>query len=313
MVVATDDPIILNYWLANYEATLADSVDELLLAINGPHALDIPVKASKVRVFRFPDANDHGWCLEQMYPRSAADVFLFTETDAWFRRPGIADAWFKAIESGEVDVVGSPRGNASMELIEVAEARWGQIDCGEDHGTAFWPCFLTASRTALDKTDRKFGARHYPAGLEVPGLHVTSEELTTDETFVGVSWQLRDTGARVQLIPQHRIARGTTCKPDSCNYFHVGSLSVAPGMSWGKVTNEQTMVDTPAEEISRRLALWWIVAADSPASEFRDVFTRTLDGLIARLHLPYQLVDYWRRYYAPWFRRADEPMKSIAA
>lgn len=313
MVVSTDDPVILDYWLANYEATLADSVDELLLAINGPHAEDIPVHASKVRVFRFPNANDHGWCLEQMYPHSAADVFLFTETDAWLRRPGIADEWFAAIESGEVDVVGSPRGNASMELIEAAETRWGQIDCGEDHGSAFWPCFLTASRVALDKTDRRFGARHYPAHVEVPGLHITSDEMTTDETLVGVSWQLRDTGARVRLIPQHRIARGTTCKPDSCNYFHVGSLSTAAGMSWGKVTNEGTMADTEPSEMARRLALWWTVAADSPPSERRATFERTLDGIMARLRLPFPLIEYWRDYYAPWFRRADDPTRSIAA
>ena len=313
MVVSTDDPVILGFWLANYEATLADSVDELLLAINGPHALDIPVTASKARVFRFPEANDHGWCLEQMYPRSAADVFLFTETDAWLRRPGIAGEWFAAIESGECDVVGSPRHPASLELVDEAERRWGQIDCGEDHGTGFWPCFLTISRAALDRTDRRFGARQYPVGTEIPGLHITSGELTTDETFVGVSWQLRDTGARVRLIPQHRVARGTTCHPDSANWFHVGSLSAAPGMAWGKVTNEHTMADTPAEEMARRLALWWTIAAGAPPSDRRDVFDHTLDGLMARLRLPFPLVEYWRDYYAPWFRRADDPMRSIAA
>ena len=313
MVVSTDDPVILGYWLANYEATLADSVDELLLAINGPHALDIPVMASKVRVFRYPAANDHGWCLEQMYPRSAADVFLFTETDAWLRRPGIADEWFTAIESGEVDVVGSPRHPASQILVAEAERRWGQIDCGEDHGTGFWPAFLSVSRAALDKTDRGFGARHYPPRRMVPGLHIRPRVETTDETLVGVSWQLRDTGARVRLIPQHRIARGTTCHPDSANYFHVGSLSTATGMSWGKLVNEDQLRQTPPEELARRLALWWIVAADSPPSERRDIFERTLDGVMARLRLPFPLVEYWRDYYAPWFRRADDPSRSIAA
>ena len=313
MIVSTDDPVILGYWIRNYEATLAESVDELLIAINGPHALDIPVTASKARVFRFPEANDHGWCLEQMYPRSAADVFLFTETDAWLRKPGIASEWFAAIESGEADVVGSPRHPASLELVDEAERRWGQIDCGEDHGTGFWPCFLTISRAALDKTDRRFGARQYPAGTEIPGLHITSGELTTDETFVGVSWQLRDTGARVRLIPQHRVARGTSSKPDSANWFHVGSLSAAGGMAWGSIPGEAGFRDTPPEEMARRLALWWIVAAGSLPSKRRDTFEQTLNGLIARLHLPYKLIDYWRQYYAPWFRRADAPSLSIAA
>src|SRR3990167_2029276 len=101
MVVATDDPVILGYWLRNYEIFVAPAVDELMLAINGPHADEIEVSASKARIFRYPRANDHGWCLEQMYPQSQGDVLFFTETDAWLRRPGILDGWYSTIESGE--------------------------------------------------------------------------------------------------------------------------------------------------------------------------------------------------------------------
>ena len=85
MVVATDDPIILAYWLRNYESLVAESVDELLLAVNGPHADEVEVSASKLRLFRYPHANDHGWCLQQMYPYTTADAILFSETDAWVR------------------------------------------------------------------------------------------------------------------------------------------------------------------------------------------------------------------------------------
>jgi len=311
MLVTTDDPVVLGYWLRNYEAFVADSVDELMLAINGPHANEIEVEASKARIFRYPNDNDHGWCLEQLYPQSEADVLFFTETDAWFRRPGILDGWFRMVEQGEADVVGSPRHPASQELVRAAEERWGEIDCGEDHGTGFWPCLATVSRRILDKTDRRFGARQYPAGTEIPGLHIRSTELTTDETFVGLSWQLRDLGAKVHLIPQHRVARGTSSHPDSADYFHVGSLSTALGMAWGSVANEEGFHRTPSGEMARRLALWQIIAAESPPSERRDVFADALAGLISRLALPPEIIDYWRDYYAPWFRRADDPSKSI--
>ena len=317
LVAASDDPVILGFWLRNFAATVGPDVDALHLAINGPHADDVaqglvtPTGYALV-VQTYPERRDHGWCLRRLYDANGAEALLFLETDAWFRRDHVAAGWFATIESGRVDAIGSPRHPASPQLIAAAERRWGILSAGEDQGTALWPCFLTASRAAIDGTDRHFGARAYPARTLVPGLGMFFPEATTDETFVGVSWQLRDAKARIRLVPQHRVARGTLCRPEGSAWFHAGSLSVAFGMAWGEVENEGTLRGVPEDEMARRCALWDIIADLSPRSDRRIVFAATLAGMVARLGIGADLIEGWRAYYAPWFQRLDDPTRSIA-
>lgn len=318
LVAATDDPVILGFWLRNFAATVGPDVDELLLAINGPHADDVARTLAppgcSLTVLTWPGRRDHGWCLRQLYDATDAGSLLFLETDAWFRQAGVAGAWFDAIGSGAADVIGSPRHPASQALVSAAESRWGVLTAGEDTGTALWPCFLTASRAALDGTDRMFGARAYPARTLVPGLDMSFPEATTDETLVGVSWQLRDARARIRLIPQHRVARGSSCRPEDSAWFHVGGLSTAPGMAWGEIDEAamEALRGVPEDEMARRCALWTMIGGHSDATE-QDVFLDALQGAIEGIGTPVALVEGWLAYYRPWFQRLDDPTRSIVA
>ncbi len=328
LIAASDDPVILDFWLRNFAATAASDVDELLVAINGPHAADVAdllmadngraeqLRAAlpALRLQTYPGRQDHGWCLEQLYAKTDADTLLLLETDAWFRTRSIVSVvadWFAIVESGGADVIGSPRHPASPQLIAAAQQRWGLITVGEDQGTALWPCFLTASRTVLDRTDRLFGARAYPVGQLVPGLGIAFAEETTDETFVGVSWQLRNDHARIRLIPQHRVARGSVCRAEESLWFHTGSLSTAYGMAWGAIENLSSLYGVPQDEMARRFALWRTIADHSEFSEERAVFIGTLYDTIARIGTSGSLIEEWRAFYAPWFARLDDPGRSI--
>jgi hypothetical protein len=317
------DPYLLRYWAANF-VTWADRVDGLLVAVNGqndPEALGyieallarLRSPALHVGLSVYPERTDHGVLLGRLLDHCGADTVMLAEEDAYVREPASIDRFFEQVERRDCDVVGSPRGSASMSLIAEGWKRWpgSPPTASCDEGNGLWPCFLFARREDLAATDGHFGARRWERGERIAGLDLVagvdiddSVELSCD-TFVSTAWQLRASGLRIRHVPQYRV-----CDPGFLGlwldhdpqWFHVGSLSSGLGMAFagGHALIEEGT--TGGREWARRICWWRRFLETAPAEVcpgMRDGYAAGLDELAgvtgAEAH-----VASWQALFEGW-------------
>ena len=263
LLPAGADPFLLAYWLRHYR-TWADSVDELHVAVCGPippevidyiHRFIADVPHATMHYLSVRTA--HGRVLTMLLEQTAADHVVLLEEDAFIRHPAVIDEMFGRIESGETDLIASPRnGYASDSILGAATARFGE----EPAGLAFWPCFLFARLADLNATDRMFDGTIWDAGKTYLGKRL--DEQAHADTFIWASHQLRDMGLRVELRDGNRL----DSRPieGDVPWFHVGSLSQGHGNMWQnpRLTPEwyaheqEQCLRLPGTELPRRVA-WW--------------------------------------------------------
>ena len=273
LLPAGSDPYLLAYWLRHYRAW-ADEVDELLIGacgLSNEEALYLVRLARGLPHVRFgwsPDRTDHGAVIGRLVGMTDATHVLLCEDDAYIRQPGVVDAMFRRIESGETDAIGSPRGNASGVLIERAKDLWGEVptvSTGEG-GWSCYPCTFFARRADLLATDRHFGAHGWTSGEWIPGLEMASPGDTAADTFACTTWQLRRAGLRIALEPGYRTDKakmGGWSPP----WFHVGSLSTGWRGTFGIPESDYATalasLDDRYEQAKR--ASWWQRAWEAAA------------------------------------------------
>lgn len=317
------DPFMFGYWLRNFE-TWAREVDELHVLVNGQADEEVLAYIDRLataaafraghELFSFRHVDrllGHGEALALLLEQTDAELVVFLEDDAWVRRPGSVALQFERIRQGQADVIGSPRGCASSELINLAWARWpeSEFSSSGDSGHGLWPCFLFARRADLLATDRRFEALLWPAGELVPGLDHVSAEATSADTFVSVSWQLRAAGKRVLHVPQFRIAttdflaEWMLLNPE---WFHAGSLSTGYGVSFADEAGRTTLdilqqAATGHPEWARRI-FWWErfqQTADDALPEQQARYRAELDRIIG-LTGARGIIDTWGPLVEPW-------------
>ena len=257
------DPFHIAYWLRHYK-TWADSVDELHVAVCGPIPRQVIEYIGRI-IGELPNATmhylshrtDHGKVLEFLLEQVSSDTVLFMEDDAFIRKPEVIDEAFSRIESGEVDVVGSPRnGYATQALISIATNRFGD----EPEGLAFWPTFLFARTKNLLATDGRFGGTNWMPGDDFLGWRLG--DFANADTFIWASYQLRAQGLKVELRDGHRLSERPM--DHGVPWFHVGSLSQGHGNMWQNplltpewyIHEREMCVRLPGYELPRRVA-WW--------------------------------------------------------
>src|SRR5450631_2819642 len=122
LLPAGGDPYLLAYWLRHYRMW-ASEVDELRILVNGadPSVIDYirscVAEHPNASVEFLQGRNDHGDNLRRMADATTADYIVFLEDDAFVRHPGVISSRFEKIERGEVDVIGTARGNAGANLL----------------------------------------------------------------------------------------------------------------------------------------------------------------------------------------------------
>jgi hypothetical protein len=265
------DPFMLAYWLRNFE-TWAEHVDELVVLINGEgHNFDPPAALldhPKAHVTSTSARMGHDGALRWLLENTSADHVMLCEDDAYVRKPEAVDRAFRAITSGAVDIVGSPRHEdyASSPLQE-----WPR-KLTKDHEEVrrgLWPAFLFARRRDLLDTDRVYGDRRWNLGQTIEGLDmpVTRElcefvGIAPDyihlDTLFGTTFQLRARSPRIELVHRVRLfdAQATedwiAADPP---WFHVTGLSTLD-----YILNERQ--DIPDHGLwERRIAWWWLTGA----------------------------------------------------
>ena len=251
LLPAGADPFLAAYWLRHYR-TWADEVDELRVITCG----DVPDEVTDytrawvesvphATMTHIPERTWHGGVIGLLMEQTSADHVLLIEDDAFVRQPGVIDATFREIESGENDVVGCPRGGYGTEnLYSIVRRKFGD----EPQGLALWPCFLFAPRAALEATDRHYGGVNFQAGDVVFGEVLT--EPADADTFVWASLQLRAQGLRIGLRDGHRM--GERAIASDAPWFHVGGLSSGHGYIW----QSEQEPDVAAREYEAERAIW---------------------------------------------------------
>jgi hypothetical protein len=305
LLPAGADPFLNAYWLRHYRQW-ANEVDELLVQVCGQDDPEIReyiqgcVDAVPHAAVVFTERIDHGAVIGQLIDRTSADLVMLCEDDAFVRRRGCVDYQFKRIESGETDVVGCPRGSASPELIQLANARFGQhqVLSGET-GPALWPCFLFAKRGDLLRTDHNFGAAGWPGGREIPGLGKTVNEVAGD-TFVWASFQLRLMGLRISLEPEYRAQKEKLAEWTDAPWFHVGSLSSGYGsyfLSGQDTTDHIRSIRNDLYDWNKRMSWWQRVVEkwDGALPEHHKAYQLALHDYIEQTGMDQGQVDEWKR------------------
>lgn len=219
---------------------------------------------------------------------------LLLEDDFYIFKSGIVDKYFKKIESGETDLLGSPRYSYG-EVADASKKKYNLDYSGEgDKGFGWWPTGFYCKKSDLLKTDLNFGSKKYGKGEYFKELdHTFSEDCYTD-TFTWASIQLRYMGLRSIDIPQYHASvyeieekqKGImNWSKGSPPYIHGGSLSTSWG---GYLSGRLPDVSHLAAkmEIETRVAFWEI-ASDviGGMDQFKDQYKNGIKNLISSCSL----------------------------
>jgi hypothetical protein len=325
LLPAGGDPFLLAYWLRHY-ATWADEVDELRIVVCGqtdPTVMNyISGQVASVphaRVEFFPGRTDHGEVIRYLVDQTSADYVVLLEDDAFVRHPGVVAERFRRIEAGEVDVIGTARGNAGPKLLHRAEQRFGPtpVTVSGETGLSLYPCFMFARKS--DIPTGRIGAFGWRNGDYIAALDYTCDQEEGADTFTHATWQMRAAGLRVEAESAYRsdaahsgegrhMVDGGTNTGDA-PWFHVGSLSSGFGCSFmvdqtsGGYESLCEIVRPKGElyDWHKRMS-WWTRVADVTEGELPDYHTEyraQLDKFMADVDADPNEVTRWRRNYDP--------------
>lgn len=239
------DPFMFRYWLNLYNKVWASEIDHLYIYISNAHEkpirdymIDLCGKHNNLSVMISEEMVDHGIALDRLLEVVAEENVMIIEDDGFIFKSGYVDQCFKAIESGQYDIVGSARGSCAQEILDAAQIRWNLDYSGiGDRGPNFWPCYFWTKKAILLKTDRNFRAKHWLKGDTIPGidLYVTQDAGLIGDTFVNTSLQLRGMvpQERIKMVPQYHgspldlddYENGRNLWDGHAMWTHVGSLS----------------------------------------------------------------------------------------
>ena len=227
------------------------------------------------------------------------DLILLLEDDFFIFEPGVVDGYFKKIENGECDLLGSPRYTYG-EVADAAKAKYNLDYSGTgDKGFGWWPTGFYCKKSDLLKTDLDFGSKEYKAGEYFKELDHTFKETCYTDTFTWASLQLRNMCARFIDIPQYHaspfeIEEHTKRElkwAENPKFIHGGSLSAG----WGgylsgrlpDVSNE-----SGKQEIETRVAFWTIALDQTKGyDKFRIDYGTGITDLIHYANLDTGRID----------------------
>lgn len=247
------DPFLLNYWLHFFDTVWGEEIDSLYIGMNTPIEKEVVdyiyariEKSRKITgkniVVEYQDhMADHGPTINKLLDLVTEDLVMLIEDDGFIFRKGVVDKCFKAIESGEYDIVGSKRGSCHMEILQAAQRKWGLQYEGEgDQGPNFWPNFFFTKKALLLQTDRNLAAKAWHKGETIPALdYIVLDDVIYGDTFVNTSLQLRAIVplGRIYIVPQYHgspddlehAQRQQYLFDGGAPWTHIGSLSSGVG------------------------------------------------------------------------------------
>lgn len=305
------DPFLLHFWLKGFKRVWYDEVDKLYIYCGSPVEEEVIEYIKelcddpKISLTIHPEMVQHGDAINRLLDIITEEYIMLIEDDAFIFKKGAVDFYFGMVERGAVDIVASPRGSSSFEILTRGHEIWGETakECN------FWPCFFWSKKQVLLDTDRNFCAKTWQQGEWIPELQMVAPCLLAGDTFVNTSLQLRAKNYRFMLVEQYHSYNND---PESyqaktyifsplCPWFHVGSLSsgisgVLMDENGRELANrtrkpplEKTVLQNQANTLQERMewqrrVAWWktFIEESEPdkIKEFRDLYQKAVDRIV---------------------------------
>lgn len=325
-----DPYVLLN--AMKYFPIWESEIDKLYININSD--IEAPVIEELKNKLTHPKINlqyhdrvtGHGTAINNMLEVCSEDFIVLIEDDSVIFRKGIVDSYFKYLEEGKFDVIGSPRMSCSSLWAELAKNKFGLDYSGYgDRGPNYWPCFLWCKRSDLLKTDRNFSNAGFLKGQSFLNTILT-EDIVSD-TFAWATMQLRSLNLRFLDIPQYH------CHPADinhhkglklgvfdgrCPYFHFGSLSSGIASYLldenGRKLKERTKLSIAPDKLNPQLEMdinelyrrvgWWREAYEVGTKQygfyvkdFSEAYEYAINNLIKTYALDPIKIQQWVDIY----------------
>ena len=228
----TGDPYTCKAFLACYKKYWKNEVDTLRVYINAEMSDDlleyvVGIFEEEGAIVQCERARaGHGKPLDVLVSECTEDYIYITEDDFFVFEPGVVDRWFRTVEEGAYDAVGSMRGCCSLEMCDRIAARFRLSDKLIQQPN-FWPCLYVGTKESLQQVQRGFGPKNWKANEVIPELGYTVPASTGGDTFVSASIELRAQGLRFFQEDQHRIIDVFIRRDTDPKWIHVGSCANA--------------------------------------------------------------------------------------
>jgi len=291
------DPFILLLGIKLWKERWYDEIDNLYINYNNHCQIPYNIVTEcfsrlndkKIHLIYHPSGIGNGPPQVENLLIAKEDLVLLLEDDFYIFTKGIVSGYFKKIESGECDLLGSPRYTYG-EVADSAKKKYNLDYNGEgDRGFGWWPTGFYCKRKDLLKTDLDFGSKKYSRGEYFKELDYTFKEDNYTDTFTWTSVQLRAMGLKAIEIPQYHAdvyeieskQKGImNWRNGNPPYIHGGSLSAGWG---GYLSGRLPDVSHVAakQEIETRCAFWKIASDVVEGFEqFKDQYRSGIENLI---------------------------------
>ncbi len=316
------------YWLANYQ-TWRSEVDRLIVLVNNLYYPDLArydrqaIEAVGGRVIFAEGRVQHGDCIDLLVAEAYADDpdghVVLVEDDAYVRTPGAVAAAFDRIESGQTDIIGSPR--YQDRLTDPVE-EWGPLTQDwSEISRVLWPTFLFARSKDLLATNRRFGYDTWQVGETIPGLdlEVTPElcayigtgSYAALDVFYGTSYQLRSAGLRIEHVNRVRPWKPEPAEQwvaEDPPWVHITEVSTILGAvmplyeGTAPISREELPDLAPGGGRWTRCVAWWDILGrtEVPIPGHNARFRNWLDHFIEVADIDREEMVRWQERFAPW-------------
>ncbi len=289
------DPFGLAYWLSWYRRCWWQEVDALYILCSNVLSPEVASEMDKMieETNRWVHALDpekriywqiqlpgvqHGDGIALLLKTVQEDHLVLLEDDTIVFKPGYLNYQFERLESGEFDIIGSPRGSCAQCIIDASIRKYGAPNLPEgsyDNSCNFWPNFFFARTDILFETDLMFNAKGWDAGDRIEQLDLTITEPSFGDTFVWASIQLRAIeGIKIGYCEQFHghpddllhYTQDVNVFSGSAGWVHHGSLSgwrmlvdqphnhVIPGLDIGEMARRLQWYFTYVEYCEKHYA-----------------------------------------------------------
>lgn len=284
--------VLFEHWL-KLLPTWGDEVDHLYLIDSDMNFTEedraaIMQYIPQVDIIKKTEEGHHWVQFKNAIPQVTEDKILFLDNDVVITRSGVVDSWFKYMEEGDLDFVGSFDGSGGMrELIHekypVLLDEWNRI------GSYY---FILNKRVFTQIPEYTFEPNYFEAGTHIPELDYTTVDGDWLDSFGWFTLKMLNNKCKILSIADPRqsiylqpeeegwVINKDPENPTNLGYYHLrnGNLAVYIMNSWiaGNKEDFHRELRSVKREYLRSLA-WFQYMDLKTGDRFQNEINHVLD------------------------------------